>query len=383
MSDRFQALERVRAFPAESEDAPFNMGRTRVDTRTVEAWRKLTHQALRSLGSIHLGYSDPRGLPQLRETIGEYLGAARAVRCEPEQIVVTGGTQAAIDLAIRVLLDRGDEVWVEDPGYPVTYQALATAGIKVRPIPVDAQGIDVGAGVRAAPNARAAFVTPSHQFPLGVALAMPRRLELLAWAREAGAWIVEDDYASEFRYAGRPLASLQGLDDADRTIYIGTLNKALFPGLRLGYMVLPRSILRAFVNARYLIDRQPSSLEQTVAAEFMRQGYFAAHLRRTRAVYREQRDVLAATLTARAREHLTVEVPDQGMHLIAYLRGRRSDVAVEEAARQRGVIVRAIQRMYRKARPRAGLMLGFSGFPPEVVVPAATRLATIIADGHE
>ena len=378
VSVRAKTLERVRAFTAESHAAPFNMGRTRVDERTLEAWRKLTQQAVRSLGPVHLGYSDPQGLPQLRETICEYLRAARAVRCEPAQVVVTAGTQAAIDLAIRVLLDQDAQVWVEDPCYPLTYQALAAAGVKIRPVPVDAHGLDVRAGVREAPRARAAFVTSSHQFPLGVALTMPRRLELLAWARETGAWIVEDDYASEFRYSGRPLASLQGLDDAERTVYVGTLNKALFPGLRLGYAVVPHSLVRAFVNARYLIDRQPSSLDQTVVTEFMRQGHFAAHIRRTRLQYRGQRDTLVAELRRRAGDHLVVDVPDQGMHLIAFLRHRRSDVEVERAAGQRGVIVRAIQPMYKKARPRSGLMLGFSGFSREAILPAAAALATIV-----
>ncbi|HXJ84187.1 MAG TPA: PLP-dependent aminotransferase family protein [Candidatus Methylomirabilis sp.] len=382
VSARFQAFERVRVFPAESDATPFNMGRTRLDARSIEAWRKLTSQVVRSLGAIHLGYSDPQGLPQLRQTVCEYLRAARAVRCDPDQIIVTTGTQSAIDLAIRILLDREAEVWVEDPCYPVTYQALETAGVRIRHVPVDAHGMDVRAGMRIAPRARAAFVTASHQFPLGVALTMPRRLDLLAWAREVGAWIIEDDYASEFRYSGRPLASLQGLDDAERTIYVGTLNKALFPGLRLGYMVVPPSLLRAFRSARYLIDRQPSSLEQTVVAEFMRQGHFASHLRRTRLLYRNQRDALVAELARRAGDHVEVDVPDQGMHLIAYVRDPRSDTTIEAAARQRGIAVRAIRPMYKKARPRSGLMLGFSGFSCEAIRAAATRLAKIIESAH-
>jgi len=378
VSVRAKALAGLRAFVAESDATPFNMGRTRVDPRTVAAWRRVTHRAVRSLDAVHLGYSDPRGLPELRETLCDYLRVARAVRCDPDQIIVTGGTQPAIDVAIRVLLDRGSEVWVEDPCYPVTYNALAIADVNVHPVPVDAHGLDVAAGVRAAPNARAAFVTSSHQFPTGVVLTMPRRLALLAWARETGAWIVEDDYASEFRYSGRPLASLQGLDDAQRTIYVGTFNKALFPGLRIGYMVVPRPLMNAFVHARYLIDRQPSSLEQTIVTDFMRQGHFAAHIRRTRAHYREQRDALVGELRRRAGDAITVEAPEQGMHLIAYLHGRRSDVNVERAARARGIIVRAIRPMYRNARPRSGLMLGFSGYSVEALVPAAAALAKVI-----
>ena len=198
--------------------------------------------------------------------ICDYLRAARAVRCEPEQIVITAGTQQAIDIAIRVLLAPGDEVWVEDPGYPLTHAQLLLAKVRPHAIPVDAQGLIVDAGRRMAPRARAAFVTPSHQFPTGVALSMARRLELLAWARQSGAFIVEDDYTSEFRYSGPPLASLQGLDDSEQVIYVGTLNKALFPGLRIGYAVVPRALLQAFVGARYLIDRQPATLQQAVVS---------------------------------------------------------------------------------------------------------------------
>ena len=206
----------------QSDARPFNTGRTLIDARTAETWRSLTHRAVRRLGANDLGYTDPAGLADLRGNICDYLRAARAVRCEPEQIVVTAGTQQAIDIAIRVLVAPGDEVWVEDPGYPLTHAQLLLAKARPRPIPVDAQGLVVDVGLQTAPRARAAFVTPSHQFPTGVALSMARRLELLAWARQSGAFIVEDDYTSEFRYSGPPPASLQGLDDTEQVIYVGT-----------------------------------------------------------------------------------------------------------------------------------------------------------------
>jgi GntR family transcriptional regulator / MocR family aminotransferase len=356
----------------------FNTGRTLIDARTAETWRSLTHRAVRQFGPNDLGYADPAGLAELRANICDYLCAARAVRCEPEQIVITAGTQQALDIAIRVLLSPGDEVWVEDPGYPLTHAQLLLAKVRPHPIPVDAQGLIVAAGRRAAPRARAVFVTPSHQFPIGVAMSMARRLELLAWARQSGAFIIEDDYTSEFRYSGPPLASLQGLDESEQVIYVGTLNKALFPGLRIGYAVVPRAQLEAFVTARYLIDRQPATMQQIVASEFMQQGHFAAHIRRMRQLYREQRDALAETLTRRAAGRLEVALPDQGMHLIAYLKDGSSDLAVEAAARQAGIVVRAISRFYRAARPRSGLMLGFSGFPRQLIVPAAARLAAVV-----
>jgi GntR family transcriptional regulator/MocR family aminotransferase len=362
----------------QSDQRPFNLGRTLADARTVELWRKLNARTFRSLSPSHFGYSDPRGTIELRKTICDYLQAARAVRCDPEQIVVTAGTQHAIDIFIRVLPGLDKEVWVEDPGYPLTRQALLAAGAKVRPIPVDGQGIDVAMGIKSAPNARAVFVTPSHQFPTGVVLSMARRLELLAWAREKSAWIVEDDYASEFRYGGRPLASLQGLDEGERVIYIGTLNKALFPGLRIGYAVVPRALLRAFVAARYLMDRQPSTLSEAVVAAFMEEGHFAAHIRRMRVLYRDQRDVLVAALKSRLGTDLTINAPDQGMHLVAYTRRGLSDVAIERAGRQHGVIVWAMSRLHVAAAPRSALVLGFSGYPRQTIIPAVERLAQVV-----
>jgi len=362
----------------QSDGRPFNLGRTLVDARTIEQWRKASARAFRSLSDIHFGYSDPRGMIELRAAIGDYLRAARGVRCDPEQIVVTAGTQHAIDILARVLPSADKEVWVEDPGYPLTRQSLVAAGARVRPIPVDKQGLNVGSGIKAAPKARAVFVTPSHQFPTGIVLSMARRLELCSWARQTGAWIVEDDYASEFRYGGRPLASLQGLDDSERVIYVGTLNKALFPGLRLGYAVVPRELLRPFVAARYLMDRQPPTLCQAVVAEFMEEGYFAAHIRRMRLAYREQRDALVAALKRRLGAYLDVDAPDQGMHLVAYMRPGLSDVRIEREARQSGVIVRAMSPLYVAAPARPGLMLGFSGYPRAMIAPAVARLADVI-----
>jgi len=362
----------------QGSELPFNLGRTLLDTRAVAQWRKLSARVFRSLGRSHFGYSDPRGSLELRTAICDYLRAARAVRCDPEQIVVTAGTQHAIDLVTRVLHTSDMEAWVEDPGYLPTRQALVASGVRVHPVPVDGHGIDVKAGIKSAPKARAVFVTPSHQFPTGVVLSMARRLELIGWAREAGAWIIEDDYASEFRYGGHPLASMQGLDENERVIYVGTLNKALFPGLRLGYAVVPPALLRAFVTARYLSDRQPSSLSQAFVAEFMQEGYFAAHIRRMRLMYRGQRDTLVTTLKRHAVDDITVEAPDQGMHLVGYLRRGLSDVAVERAAGQHGVVVRAMSRMYVSAPARPALMLGFSGYPSRMISPAVTRLAGVM-----
>lgn len=359
----------------QNDARPFNLGRTLVDARTVDIWRRLTARSLRTLSRSHLGYGDPRGSPELRSALATYLANHRAVRCDPEQVIVTSGTQHAIDLVARVLLPAGSDAWIEDPGYPLTREALAAAGVTLHPVPVDAQGLDVAAGVRLAARARAAFVTPSHQFPTGVVLSMARRLALIDWAHRAKAWIVEDDYASEFRYGGPPLAALQGLDGNARTLYVGTLNKALFPGLRIGYLIVPEVLLPRFVTARYLADRQPPGLQQDVLASFIADGHLASHIRRMRKLYREQRDRLVGALRRRAGDLLQVDAPDQGMHLAAHLNAGSSDIAIAAAALEHAVVVRPLSRFYIRAEPRQGLLLGFSGYPISSIAPAVARLA--------
>ncbi len=378
LPERAEVAEETPAPPLPG-DAPFNTGRTLMDVRALAAWGRASRRALRVLGPEHFGYAEAAGHPELRAAIADYLRAARGVVCEGSQVIVTSGAQQAIDIVARVLIGPGAPVWVEDPAYPTTIRALTAAGAALKPIPVDAEGLVVAEGVARAPDARAAYVTASHQYPLGVTLSMPRRLELLAWARGVGAWIIEDDYASEFRYAGPPLAALQGLDGGHRVLYVGTLNKAVFPGLRLGYLVAPQALMPALLRARQLLDRQPPSLTQGIVLEFMSGGDFAAHIRRRRLAYRAQRDALAAALEAHCGAWLEPDPPEQGMHMIAYLKDGISDLAAEAAAARAGVIARAISPLYLEAAPRQGLMLGFSGYPPAAMAPAARRLAGALA----
>jgi GntR family transcriptional regulator/MocR family aminotransferase len=361
--------------PPSLADVPFSNGRTLMDARAHDAWGASTRRALKALGPEHFGYADPAGDPRLKTAVADYLRAARGVVCTPDQVVITAGAQHAVELALRALVRPGDPVWLEDPGYHATWAAAANLGARAVGVPVDGAGLIVSDGVARAPDARMAFVTPSHQFPLGVAMSMGRRLELIAWAKAAQAWILEDDYASEYRYAGRPLPSLQGLDGGRRVIYVGTLNKAIFPGLRLGYLVAPREIVGALSELRRLADRQPPTLTQAVALDFLESGHFAAHIRRRRIAYRAQRDALAEALTRHLGDRLEVSVPDQGMHLIAYLR-EGSDVAVEAAAAEAGIAARAISPLYHDAPARQGLLLGFTGFPARAMDAATARLAT-------
>jgi len=377
---RVHDMAAIAATAPSLEPQAFSNGRTLMDARGQDAWSVSTRRALRTLGPAHFGYSDPAGEPRLRAAIADYLRAARGVVCEPEQVIVTAGAQHAVDLAARLLLKPGDKVWLEDPGYANTWQALLAAQAEGVAVPVDRSGLVVQAGVAAAPDAKAAFVTPSHQFPLGVAMSMGRRLELIAWARAAGAWIIEDDYASEFRYAGAPLASLQGLDGGERVIYVGTFNKSIFPGLRLGYLVAPKGLTAPLSGLRRLADRQPPTLTQAITLDFMESGQFAAHIRRRRLAYRAQRDALAEALARRLGHVLEPDVPDQGMHLIAYLKDGRSDLEVEARAAAKGVLARAISPLYHDAPPSPGLLLGFTGFPAKAMDAGVARLAAALGD---
>ena len=371
-----EALDAAMGFaPILAGAQSFSNGRTLMDVRALDEWSKSTRRALRTLDPIHFGYSDPAGDMRLRTAVADYLRAARGVVCAPEQIIMTSGAQQAVDLSLRALLKPGDEVWLEDPGYQPTWHATAAMGARTRAVPVDRSGLVVQAGIARAPNARIAFVTPSHQFPLSMAMSMARRLELVAWAREANAWIVEDDYAAEFRYAGAPLPSLQGLDGGERVIYVGTLNKALFPGLRLGYLVAPRALVARLSALRRLTDRQPPTLTQAIVLDFMESGQFAAHIRRRRLAYKTQRDALVEALRTRLGDSVEVDVPDQGMHLIAYLKDGRSDVEAEAMAAARGVTTRAISPLFHEMAPRPGLLLGFTGFPARAMDAGVAKLA--------
>jgi GntR family transcriptional regulator / MocR family aminotransferase len=368
--------------PQLSTPLPCELGVAVTDARTQRVFRGLLSRHLSRPGPEHFRYGDPRGGIALREAIAAYLKTARGVRCDASQIVVTSGTQHGLDLVARAALGPGDTIWIEDPCFPMARAAFAGAGADIVGVPVDDEGLDPALGEALCPKARAVYVTPSHQFPLGVTMTMRRRLALLDWARRNEAWIIEDDYDSEFRYAGPPLTALQGMDGSERVAYFGTFSKVLFPGLRVGYAVLPAPLLDAVLSLRARSDRQPPTFAEGALAELLNEGHFAAHLRRARRRVQSSRDVLVAGLRAHSAGALDVAVPEQGLHMVARLiagTSKRPDMEVVAAANAAGVGARALSTMYVNAKPLQGLVLGFSGFTDEVLREAAEKIGALAA----
>jgi GntR family transcriptional regulator / MocR family aminotransferase len=301
------------------------------------------------------------------------------VRCTPEQIIVTAGAQQAMDLVARLLADPDDAAWIEEPGYVGARGALAAAGLRLVPLPVDGEGLDVESGRARWPNARVAYVTPSRQYPLGVTMSLQRRRALLAWAQQAQAWILEDDYDSEYRYAGRPLASLQGMDEADRVLYLGTLSKVLFPSLRLGYVVVPPTLVDSFTSGRAVYGRHAPGIDQAILAEFIAEGHLARHIRRMRRLYAERQAILVELCHRHLAGLLEVEEADAGMQFVGWLPEGVDDQALAACLREHGIVAAPLSVHYLGEPPRRrGLVLGFGGSQERQMADAAKRMAEVI-----
>lgn len=359
---------------------PFRSGEPALDLFPYEVWARLiarcARQSLRSLAS----YQSPGGYEPLREAIAAHIGITRGVRCVPEQIIITAGSQGALDLAVRTLLNPGESAWVENPGYFGAQGALLTAGVRLVPVPVDTQGIDVEIGRQRCPNARLVSTTPSHQFPTGVTMSLGRRLALLDWAKQTGAWILEDDYDSEYRFRGRPLEALQGLDQAGRVLYIGTFSKVLFPALRLGYLVAPTELIEPLLATRRFIDVHVPVLEQMALTDFMLEGHFARHLRHMLQHYRQRRDLLHHELHTHLGSLLDVHAPDVGMHLVGWLPPDIDDRSVSERAIRVGIEVTPVSKYSLEPLPRGGLLFGYAGTNEETIRLGVKRLAAALKE---
>ena len=324
-------------------------------------WARISARVFRDRPAAALAYGDPQGLPELRSAIADYLGAARGIVCDPDQIVVVSGSQQGIDLTARVVASPGDTAWFEDPGYGAARAALTAARLKVALVPADRDGIDVARGVADAPTARLAMVTPSYHYPLGGTLSLPRRRALLAWAHATGASILEDDYYGEYRFAGRPQLPLYALDRHARVLYLGTFSKMLAPGLRIGFVVAPRPLVQRLTELKMATDRYTPGLMQLVLARFISEGRLAAHVRRMRTLYRERRAALLDALATHAHDVLDVgEPPDAGLHVAVRLTVDVDDVAVSRELRKQGISAAPLSTYYATTPKVRGFVLGFA-----------------------
>ncbi|MDQ8934854.1 MocR-like pyridoxine biosynthesis transcription factor PdxR [Acinetobacter rudis] len=349
-------------------------------TRPNDVWRKFGNKFRARGEAIPTGYDEPQGVFSLRHAIAAYVRRSRSVHCEAEQIVICSGIQQALYICSQILFQPHAQVWVEDPAYRGTTALLANIPqqIDIVRIPVDEEGIQVENALNIAPHAQAAFVTPSHQYPLGMPMSLARRSALIAWAKQQHAWIIEDDYDSEIRDYGQPFPSLQGMSP-DQVIYLGTFSKVLFPSLRLGYAVLPPALVAPFCGLRALIDRHPPSAEQHVLAAFIQEGYLEKHIRRIRKVYAENRLQLIALVKQYLPPSLAhLQSGDQGMHMVLWLHPKLNDVEIAIAAVNVDVAVKAISTTYSLAQQRPGLIMGLSDFDSEQLHYAMQQLAQII-----
>lgn len=318
--------------PPSSAWSPLQLGLPALDLFPRKPWTRIHARQARQLSAPAMLYPDPMGLPALREAVATYLAVSRGITCTIDQIVVTHGFQDALNLTAELVLKPGDAVWTEDPGYGFAQRTLAARGMAIAAVPVDEEGLCVGWGRTRAPDARLAVVTPTHQFPTGVALSPRRRRELLDWAAASGRWILEDDYDCEFHYSGRKPAALKALDLQDRVFYAGSFSKTLLPSLRLGYLVLPPQLAAAARTAQQLRHRGVAMFEQMAVAEFMRQGHFARHLRRMMLAYKARRAALVAALERRFGDRIEIVLRAGGLHVLA--RFPHSDVSDVELARR-------------------------------------------------
>jgi GntR family transcriptional regulator/MocR family aminotransferase len=358
----------------------FTTGIPAFDMFPLAQWSRLVARHYRERRDIVMGYGDPEGYAPLRRAIANHLHGNRGLACEPEQIFVVSGAQQAFNLICSVLLNPGDTVWFENPGAIGARNSFRAHGMDLVPVPIDDQGIDVQEGLRRAPHFRLAFVTPSHQQPVGATLSLARRIELLQAAEQSDAWILEDDYDGEFRYRRTPLPTLQSLDTTERVIYVGTFSKSLFPALRLGYFVAPPILVDTFrrVSGAFL-QAAPSNL-QAVLADFMEEGHFATHIRRMCKIYAARHDALMAAATQRLGGLVKVMPTETGFHTIGLLADGLDEQRVSKAAADRGISVSPIGRYCIRPIAMKGLVLGFSTIGPADIRKGAETLAQVLEE---
>ncbi len=353
----------------------FAYGRSPVDAFPFEMWRRILLRRARKTPVRDLDYGPASGSIELRQAISDHLRRSRAVVCDPSQVIVVNGSQQALDLVVRVLIERGDRVAIEEPQYQGAREILAAAGARLVPVPVDRNGLDTA---RLPKAARAAFVTPSHQFPTGTILPLARRLALLEWAKRANAVVIEDDYDGEFRYDGQPLESLQGLDREGRVVYVGTFSRTIFSALRIGYLIVPPSLITAFAWAKWLCDRHTATLEQQTLAEFIGSGSYERHLRRVRRRNALRRQVLLESVRRYLGRRVEVTGDGAGAHVVLWLRSEEPEAAVVARAAEKGVGVYGIAGYYLARPSQPALMLGYSRLNEQEIREGIRRLGEVL-----
>lgn len=350
------------------------------DHLPFRTWRRLIARHIHATEATNFDYSeDPLGHQPLREAIARYLAKSRAVRCEPSQVIICAGAQGAMDLITRVLVDPQDEVAIEDPGYLGARNIFAAQGAKLLPVRLDESGLNVDElKSQSSSKTRFVYVSPSHQFPTGVLLSLSRRLELLAWAHEQHAFVIEDDYDSEYRYRGRPVPALQGLDQNERVIYVGTFSKVLFPSLRLGYMVIPGSLVESLSRAKRLTDRQSPLIEQCALTDFINEGHLERHIRRMRTLYGQRRQALVDALSVHLNGRAWIVGDEAGMHLMARLKTALTDSRLIARAAKRGVELISARPYYLQARYNGEFIFGYSNLTERQIITGVKKLSLVL-----
>lgn len=369
---------RVEPFPG-LEPGPvraFRANLPALDLFPTSLWAQIAARRLRQASASLLRDCEPLGYRPLQEAVASYLTTSRGVRCTPGQVAIVSGVQEALDRTARLFLDPGDRVGIEEPGYPGAALVFAALGATIVPVPLDEEGMTVDGSALA--GVRLVYVTPAHQFPVGVGMSLARRLALLSWARATGALVLEDDYDSEFRYSGRPMPALQGLDGHGQVLFAGSFSKVLFPSLRLGYLVVPEDLAERFAALQSITNRHPPLLEQAVLTDFMAGGHFGRHVRRMREVYAERLSVLLESARERLGERLELSKVEAGLQTAGWLPEGVDGEKVAEAAARRGVEVTPLSRYARVTLPRDGLVLGFAAVDPSELRRGVRELGVVL-----
>lgn len=374
------ANDALRLVGKKNKIRPFQLGLPAKDAFPAKTWARLAGHHLRTLDTFT--WPPPAGYMPLRQAIAAYVGISRGIACAPEQVFITSGYLGALGLICRTLFTPGDIGWYEEPGYRFAREYLEQAGMALTPVPINQEGIDVREGRRRAPEARFAVITPTHQSPTGATLSLSGRLALLEWANQQQAWIIEDDYDSEFRYHGRPLPALKSLDHGERVIYAGTFSKVLYPGLKLAYLVVPAGQVERFSAAANYVAGPGAILLQATVADFMQQGYFARHLRKMRLLYAQRHGYLLAAIEKYLADEVSVNPQAGGIHVLALLKKPCDDALIAEQAHSQGLDIQALSRWFMAAPASRGLLMGFANFITQEDALDAVKILAAILKKH-